>query len=173
MDLRTKRRGLSQFCEGTIAAMVRGAKCDCPALLKTPPGTGSFLRSPRSKNVPVRLCRKPRRGLAHFCVVCGAKMCLSPSPRWGFLQSLPVPFSEAHGRKWFRFAFANRRRRSLSGLIFRLAELWTGQELDRGDLHPFFVAFRFWAGKGNQPSARHVLDALAYQTPNQLARIQS
>ena len=34
-----------------------------------------------------RLCRKPRRGLAHFCVVCGGKMCLSPSPRRGFLQS--------------------------------------------------------------------------------------
>ena len=34
-----------------------------------------------------QLCRKPRRGLAHFCAVCGAKMCLSPSPRRGPLQS--------------------------------------------------------------------------------------
>ena len=43
------RRGLSQCCA------VRGAKWGCPALLKTLPGTGSFLRRLRSKNVPVPL----------------------------------------------------------------------------------------------------------------------
>ena len=41
-------------------------KGDIPARLKTPPGTGSFLRSPRSP---------------------GAPGCLSPSRRWGFQQS--------------------------------------------------------------------------------------
>ena len=39
-----------------------------------------------------RLCIKTRRGLAHFCAVCGVKMCLSPSPGRGFLQSRSSPF---------------------------------------------------------------------------------
>jgi tetratricopeptide (TPR) repeat protein len=37
----------------SLIAQVRPKNSDEPALLKTPPGTGSFLRSLRSKNVPV------------------------------------------------------------------------------------------------------------------------